>query len=73
MQEENSKAVRGELPGPYQPLHSYMQARIGDVLLVNGRKILLTHAFDADSGGDSANGAGAGTGVMGWDITGPWR
>lgn len=73
MQEENSKAVRGELPGPYQPLHSYMHARIGDVVVVNGRKILLTHAFDADSGGDGVNSAGAGTGVMGWDITGPWR
>lgn len=69
MQEETSKAVRAEFPGAYQPLHAYMSARIGDVVEINGRKIMLTRAFDSNNMG-SATGK---SGTMGWDITGPWR
>lgn len=70
MQEEISKAVRAELPGAYQPLHVSMVARVGDVVEINGRKILITHAYDNNSPGSSGTGK---SGTMGWDITGPWR
>lgn len=70
MQEEVSRAVRAELPGAYQPLHAYLSSRIGDVVEINGRKILLTHAYDNNSPESSGTGK---SGTMGWDITGPWR
>lgn len=70
MQEEVSKAVRAELPGAYQPLHAYMIARVGDVVEINGRKVLITHAYDNNSPESSGTGK---SGTMGWDITGPWR
>lgn len=70
MQEEISKAVRAEMPGAYQPLHVSMVARVGDVVEINGRKIMITHAYDNNSPGSSGTGK---SGTMGWDITGPWR
>lgn len=70
MQEENSRAIRAEFPGAYQPLHASMSARIGDVVEINGRKILITRAHDNNVPESSGTGK---SGTMGWDITGPWR
>lgn len=70
IQEESNNCVRGELPGPYQFLHTYASARIGDTYLVNGRQIMITRAYDNNSPHSSGVGK---SGVMGWDITGPWR
>lgn len=72
VQEESSNCIRGELPGPYQFLHAYASARIGDIYTVNGRKILLTRGYDNNYINSSYSGTGK-SGVMGWDITGPWR
>ncbi len=70
VQEESSNCVRGELPGPYQLLHAYSSFRIGDIHTVNGRKILLTRGYDNSTASNHSLGR---AGVMGWDITGPWR
>ena len=51
-------------------LHVSMVARVGDVVEINGRKIMITHAYDNNSPGSTCTGK---SGTMGWDITGPWR
>lgn len=63
MVQETSRVIRGILPGAYQPLNSTLPvARHGTSELINGRSVLLLKAPDANS-----------VGMMGIDITGPWR
>ncbi len=69
VQEETSKAIRGEIRGLWQPLTTGSIANVGSTFEINGRKILLVRGPDAATYGASTTSR---SGVIGVDITGPW-
>lgn len=68
--EETSGAIRGELPGLWQPLNTSSIANVGSVFAISGRKILTVRGPDASLTGNASLDR---SGLIGVDITGPWR
>lgn len=71
VQEATSLSVRGEMPGLWQPINRVFSKR-NTIETVDGRRILLKQVGDAGKVGSSYSPSN-GSGLIGIDITGPWR
>lgn len=67
LQEGTGYAVRGTMPGLYQPLQNAVETQKNSIHIVNNRQIYL-----ASIGGTTAD-SQTSSGLIGFDITGPWR
>jgi hypothetical protein len=70
VQEESTAAVRGEMPGLWQPLNTRSIANVGSVFDVDGRKIMVVRGPDSATRNINSTDR---MGAIGVDITGPWR
>lgn len=68
--QEPSGSIRGVLPGLWQPINK-MATKSNEVELVDGRRILLKKGPDVDF--INVQTFGGRIGLIGFDITGPWR
>ena len=68
IQEADTFSVRGEMPGLWQPINQ-VASKINSVEIVDGRRVLIRRVADVSKRDLSAIGAG----MIGIDITGPWR
>ena len=68
IQEDATFSVRGEMPGLWQPINQVV-SKINSVEIVDGRRVLIRRVADVSKRDTGAIGGG----MIGIDITGPWR